>query len=63
MGVFIIDTSNMAPELQGGLIGVEGSSNPTAAERQECIETVSRYLMDGGRSPPTHTHRSDGWPP
>ncbi|WP_374009889.1 hypothetical protein [Leifsonia sp. LS-T14] len=47
MRVFIIDTSNMAPELQGGLIGVEGSSDPTAAEKQECVETVSQYAMDG----------------
>lgn len=47
MRVFIIDTSNMAPELQGGLLGVEGSSNPTAAEKQECVETVSHYVMDG----------------
>ena len=47
MRVFIIDTSNMAPELQGGLIGVEGSFNPTAAEKQECVETVSTYVMDG----------------
>jgi len=47
MRVFVIDTSNMAPELQGGLLGVEGSSNPTAAEKQECVETVSTYVMDG----------------
>lgn len=47
MRVFIIDSSNMAPELQGGLIGVEGSSDPTAAEKQECVETVSHYVMDG----------------
>lgn len=47
MWVFIIDTSNMAPELQGGLIGVEGTSNPTAAEKQACVETVSRYVVDG----------------
>jgi hypothetical protein len=47
MRAFIIDTSNMAPELQGGLIGVEGSANPTAAEKQECVETVSRCVMDG----------------
>ncbi|MEY9851436.1 hypothetical protein ABH923_001114 [Leifsonia sp. EB41] len=47
MWVFIIDTSNMAPELQGGLIGVEGSSTPGAAEKQECVETVSRYVVDG----------------
>jgi hypothetical protein len=47
MRAFIIDTSNMAPELHGGLIGVEGSSTPTSAEKQECIETVSTYVMDG----------------
>lgn len=47
MRVFIIDTRNMDPELQGGLIGVVGSSNPTAAEKQECLETVSRYVLDG----------------
>lgn len=47
MRVFIIDTSNMAPELQGGLIGVEGSPNPTAEETRECIETVSTHVMDG----------------
>ncbi|MGO4592585.1 hypothetical protein AB4Z18_02060 [Leifsonia sp. 2TAF2] len=47
MRVFIIDTSDMDPELQGGLIGVKGSMNPTRAEKQECVETVSRYVMDG----------------
>jgi hypothetical protein len=47
MRVFIIDTSNMAPELLGGLVAVEGSSNPTAAEKQECVETASRYIVDG----------------
>ncbi|MEY9852304.1 hypothetical protein ABH923_001982 [Leifsonia sp. EB41] len=47
MRVFIIDTSNMAPELQGGLIGVEGTSNPTAAEKQECVETASTYALNG----------------
>lgn len=47
MRVFIIDTSNMAPELHGGLVGVEGSPNPTPAEKQECVETVSRCVMDG----------------
>ena len=36
MRVFVIDTSNMAPELHGGLIGVKETSNPTAAEKQEC---------------------------
>lgn len=47
MRVFIIDTSNMAPELQGGLLGVEGSFNPTPAEKMECVETVSEYVTDG----------------
>ncbi|MGN6762437.1 MAG: hypothetical protein ACTHJI_14045 [Leifsonia sp.] len=47
MRVFIIDTSNMGPELQGGPIGVKGSLNPTSAEKRECVETVSRYVMDG----------------
>ena len=47
MRVFIIDTRSTAPELQGGLLGVEGSSNPTPAEKQECVETVSQCVMDG----------------
>jgi hypothetical protein len=47
MRAFIIDTSNMDLKLQGGLIGVAGSINPTAAEKQECVETVSQYAMNG----------------
>ena len=47
MRVFIVDTSNMDPELQGGLIGIEGTSNPTTAEKQECVETISHYVTDG----------------
>jgi hypothetical protein len=47
MRVFVIDTGDMAPELQGGLLGVEGSTNPTATEKQECVETVSHYVLDG----------------
>ena len=47
MRVFIIDTGDRGPELHGGLIGVEGSSNPDAREKQECVETVSRYALDG----------------
>ncbi|WP_431218880.1 hypothetical protein [Leifsonia xyli] len=47
MRVFIIDSSNMAPELQGGLLGVEGAANSTAAEKQKCVETVSAYVIDG----------------
>lgn len=46
MRVFIIDTGDMAPELQGGLLGVEGSPNPTAAEKRECVETISQYVME-----------------
>lgn len=46
MRVFVIDTSNMGPELQGGLIGVVGSVFPTAAEKKECVETVARYAAD-----------------
>lgn len=47
MRVFIIDTRNMGPELQGGLIGVVGSLSPTAEEKAECVETVGRYVVDG----------------
>ena len=60
MRVFIIDTSDMAPELQGGLIGVEGSANPTAAEKQECVETVSTYVMDGWAIA-ADPHTAIGW--
>lgn len=37
MRVFMIDTGDMAPELQGGLSAVEGPSNPTAAQKKECV--------------------------
>jgi hypothetical protein len=37
----------MAPELQGGLIGVEGFPDPTAAKKHEFVEAISHYLMDG----------------
>lgn len=47
MRVFVIATSNMGPELQGGLIGVVGSTSPSAEEKRECVETVSRYAVDG----------------
>lgn len=47
MRVFIIDTSNTGPQMQGGLIGVVGSTHPTKEEKQECVDTVSRYAMDG----------------
>ena len=47
MRVFKIDTTNMGPELQGGLIGVVGSVFPTAEEKKECVDTVSRYAADG----------------
>lgn len=47
MRVFAIDTRNMGPELQGGLVGVVGSTSPSAEEKRECVETVSRYAVDG----------------
>jgi hypothetical protein len=47
MRIFIIDTRHMCPELQGGLIGVAGSRSPSPQEKNDCIETVSRYAMDG----------------
>ena len=47
MRVFVIDTRNMGPELQGGLVGVVGSTSPSAKEKRECVETVSRYAVDG----------------
>ncbi|MBO1741543.1 hypothetical protein [Leifsonia sp. TF02-11] len=47
MRVFIIDTSNMGPELQAGLIGVVGSVFPDAAEKKECVDTVARHAADG----------------
>lgn len=47
MRVFIIDTRNMGPELQGGLIGVVGSASPDPEEKRECVATVSRYAVDG----------------
>jgi hypothetical protein len=47
MRVFIIDTRNMGAEVQGGLIGVVGSASPNAEEKRECVETVTRYAMDG----------------
>src|SRR5437868_1567966 len=47
MRVFIIDTKNIGPELQGGLIGVVGSASPSVEEKKECVEMVSRYAVDG----------------
>jgi hypothetical protein len=47
MRIFIIDTSNMAPELQRGLIGVVGSADPSLEELRECVDTVSRYAARG----------------
>jgi hypothetical protein len=60
MRVFIIDTSNMDPELQGGLLGVEGPSDPTAAEKKECVEPVSHYVMDGWAIA-ADPHTPTGW--
>jgi len=47
MRLFVIDTSNMGPELRGGLVGVVGSAIPDADEKRECVETASRYAVDG----------------
>lgn len=47
MRVFIIDTTHMGPELQRGLIGVVGAASPTPQEKKECVDTVSRYAVDG----------------
>ncbi len=47
MRVILMDSRNMGPELQGGLIGVVGSINPSPEEKNECVETVSRFAMDG----------------
>ena len=46
MRVFIIDTSNMGPELQGGLIGVVGSTHPTKEEKQG-MRGHSQPVRDG----------------
>ena len=61
MRVFIIDTGDTGPELHGGLIGAEGSSDPDASEKQERVETVSRYALDGWAIA-ARTPRSDGSP-
>lgn len=47
MRVFIIDTRTIGPELKSGLIGVVGSINPTSGEKSECVDTMSRYTVDG----------------
>jgi hypothetical protein len=47
MRVFIIDTSNVGPELQCGLIGVVGSAHPSEEEKRECVDIVSRYAIGG----------------
>lgn len=47
MRVFVIDASTVGPELQGGLVGVVRSVFPAAAEKKECVETVSKYTADG----------------
>ncbi|MFF2050320.1 hypothetical protein ACFVU2_01845 [Leifsonia sp. NPDC058194] len=47
MRVFIISTANMGPELRGGLIGVVGSANPSADEKTECVEALSRLVAEG----------------
>lgn len=60
MRVFIIDTSNLGPELQRGLIGVVGSVDPSPEEKKECVDTVSRYAADG-RAIAADPHTPIGW--
>jgi len=47
MRVFIIDTANRGFDLHGGLIGIAGGACATAEEKLNCIEEVSRYVVDG----------------
>lgn len=57
---FIIDTRNMDPELQGGMIGVAGSVNPSAAEKRQCLETVSGWAV-AGWAIAANPHTMIGW--
>lgn len=45
--VFIIDTTDMGPEVRGGLVAVVGSEIPTASEKSQCVEMISRYVVEG----------------
>jgi hypothetical protein len=47
MRVFVIEASHMGLELHCGLIGVVGSAIPSADEKRECVDTVSRCVVDG----------------
>lgn len=55
MRVFIIDTTHMSPELQGGLIGIVGSEQPSPEEKQQCVDTGSHYATDGWAIAEPHT--------
>jgi hypothetical protein len=44
--VFVIDTRNTVPELQGGMTGVVGKVFPFAEEKTVRGEMVSRYVGD-----------------
>lgn len=47
MRVFIISTTNMGPELRGGLIGVTGPIRLSGPQKRECVEELSRYVAEG----------------
>ena len=47
MRVYVIDAGNNVPEQRRGVIGVDGSPAPSAAEKIDCIETVT-LLADQG---------------
>lgn len=60
MRVFIISTRNMGRELQGGLVGVVGSARPSAQEKRDCIEEVSRLIAEGWAIA-ADPHSTIGW--
>ena len=47
MRVYVIDADNGVPELRRGVIGVTGSARPSAAEKMECVEAVTRLADQG----------------
>jgi hypothetical protein len=47
MQFIALDVTGLAVELRGGLMQVVGSDKPTAEEKCECVDEVSRYAMDG----------------
>lgn len=47
MRVYVIDAGKNVPEQRRGIIGVDGSARPSAAEKIECIEVVTRLADQG----------------